>query len=59
MGPKLQIPFNVYGVMAITRQSILALLPLSLPLYINIVAIGTFRKMGFKQIPTFREEPRT
>lgn len=30
MGPKLQIPFNVYGIIAITRQSISALLPLSL-----------------------------
>ena len=36
MEPKLQIPFSVYGIIAITRPSILVLLPLSLP--VNMLA---------------------
>lgn len=55
MRPKLQIPFNVYGIMAITRPSILVLLPLSLPVIHKHSSSGYIQKMVSKQMPTFRE----
>lgn len=48
MGPKLQILFNVYGIMAITRQSILALLPLSFPVIHKRSSSGYIQKDGFQ-----------
>lgn len=48
MKPKLQIPFNVYGIMAITRQSILALLPLSLSVIHKHSSSGYIQKDGFQ-----------
>lgn len=48
MRPKLQIPFNVYGIKAITRQSILALLHLPLPVIHKHSSSGYFQKDGFR-----------
>lgn len=47
IGPKLQIPFNVYGIMAITRPSIIVLLPLSLPV-LHKHGSGYIQKDGFQ-----------
>lgn len=48
MGPKLQIPFNVYGILAVTRQSISALLPLSFPVIRKRSSSGCIQKDGFQ-----------
>lgn len=56
MEPKLQIPFNVYGIMAITRQSILALLPLSLSVIHKHSSSGYIQKDGFKTNANIRRE---
>lgn len=56
MRPKLQIPVNVYGIMAITGQSILALLHLSLPVIHKHSSLDTFRKVGFETNANLQRE---
>lgn len=48
MRPKLQIPFKVYGIMAITGQSILTLLRLSFRVIHKHSSSGCIQKDGFQ-----------
>lgn len=61
MRPKLQIPFNVYGIMAIPGQSILALLRLSFPAIHKHSSSGCIQKDGFQNKRQHSEpkQPRT